>query len=279
MNDAGRIVAKLRSIGTTMAVVRAEYRCSYATLYRAIFSRLSKEQWRAISCQKIARGGIRNHFKKGHATWNQGRKGTHFSPATEFKKGHIPGKYKPIGTIYIIKDGGKPYRWIKLSDEGRRQDRRTPYARYVWEKEHGPIPPGMCVIHHDGDTLNDESGNLILADRAGKAMHQLTTNPGHLRKFRREARKALINRWVNHRKAQLRGAVMIWYQCTGCGQDYPATPTPPCEKCGHLIFERIEQPIAFARRRATVEAEANGQQITELRGHVAKRWRKVEAEP
>ena len=190
MKDAGRIVERLREIGTTLAVIKAEYRCSYALLYRAIFSQISKEEWRGLACKKLARGGVKSRFKKGHTTWNRGRKGTHFSPATEFKKGHIPSKYRPIGSIYIEREhGGKPYRWIKLSDEGRPQDRRMPYARYVWQQEHGPIPPGMLVIHDDTDSLNDESGNLILVDRAGNATHQLTTNPRHLRKLRREGAK------------------------------------------------------------------------------------------
>lgn len=257
MQDADRIIERLREIGTTLAVIKAEYRCSYALLYRAIFSRLTKEQWRAIAHQKLARGGVKTRFKKGHPTWNRGRKGTHFSPATEWKKGNRPWKYKPVGTIYIIKDKtGKRRRWIKLSDDGPRQDRRMPYARYLWQQQHGPIPPGYFVIHDNGDTLDDEADNLILVNTAGNAAHQLATNPRHLRKLRFRAGIAARLRHAKRRAEKIRGVCSSWYECTGCGEEYAQQPTPPCRKCGHLFFEKIEQPISMARRQATAALTA-----------------------
>jgi len=52
--------------------------------------------------------------------------------------------------------------------------------------------------------------------------------------------------------AELQGETAVWYQCRGCGFD-SAEPVLPCPKCGHLLFERIEQPIRFARRHAINE--------------------------
>lgn len=37
------------------------------------------------------------------------------------------------------------------------------YARWWWEEHRGPIPEGMRVAHLDGDGLNDDPDNLVLA--------------------------------------------------------------------------------------------------------------------
>jgi len=281
MAEADLIVERLKNIDTTLGQIKVEYACAYTTLYKAIFSRISREEYRHMARMKLSRTGVQTRFKKGHRTWNKNRKGIHLSPRTEFKKGNRPAKYKAIGEIYIIaKKGGKPCRWIKLSDRGPWHSRRMPYARHVWQKEHGPIPPGLLVIHRDGDTLNDESENLVLATRAENVAHQWATIPGHLRKFRLNAGKASKRRHARnrilkvrfkkqhererqeekeHRRLfktgvhELRGEVKTWWQCTGCGDD-TTIPVPPCRKCGHLVFEQIDQPVEFAERVAFEEA-------------------------
>ena len=69
----------------------------------------------------------------------------------------------------------------------------------------------------------------------------------------------------NHRqiaepeKIKLRGPVCIWYECKGCGYESDR-PRPPCPKCGHLVFEKIEQPVEFARRFAEEEQESKKKQ-------------------
>lgn len=40
------------------------------------------------------------------------------------------------------------------------------YARYVWEKHKGPIPPGYDVHHKDENKLNDIIENLELLTRS-----------------------------------------------------------------------------------------------------------------
>ena len=288
MAEADLIVERFKNIDTTLGQIRVEYSCAYPTLYKAIFSRISREEYRHMARMKLSRTGVQTRFEKGHRTWNKNRKGIHLSPRSEFKKGHRPAKYRPIGEIYIIAEkGGKPYRWIKLSDRGPWHSRRMPYARHVWQQQYGPIPPGFLVIHRDGDTLNDEPENLVLATRAENVAHQWATIPGHLRKFRRNAGKAskrrhARNRLIKKRLSQereclgrqerqqrdreneqrrlfeagihaVRGPIETWWQCTGCGDD-TVIPVPPCPKCGHLVFEQIDQSVEFAERVAFEEA-------------------------
>lgn len=270
MEDAETIIDRLTNTRTTLSALCKEYQCAYPTIMRAIHSRISKDEYRAIALRKLRHNDGKRLFHKGHVPWTKGRKGIHLSPATEFKKGHLPVQYKPIGTVYIINDKrGVPYRWIKLSDRGPRQDRRKPYAQYVWEQEHGPIPPGGIIRHADGDTLNDDPGNLRLIDRATNATLNAAL-PGVRAKMRCNSAIASKKRWELYRKSpKVRDAAadkrhekiarenikalsqtVKWFQCSGCGFDADK-PRPPCPKCGHLEFEKVELPTRLAANRIT----------------------------
>jgi len=109
----------------------------------------------------------RTRFKKGHKSWNKDKRGMHFSPATEFKKGHIPVNVKYDGCIrtrYNYKRGTFA-KWIRIS-----QNKWVAYNRYVWEKHHGEIPTGLLVVHKDGNPLNCDIDNLYLITRAENAI-------------------------------------------------------------------------------------------------------------
>jgi hypothetical protein len=70
----------------------------------------------------------------------------------------------PIGTIRIRNSGGvngdRPFRVIKVRMDGPSPYRWVHYAKWLWEKEHGPVPEGYRVAHLDGDMLNDDLTNL-----------------------------------------------------------------------------------------------------------------------
>lgn len=114
---------------------------------------------------KFAAGNKPNHksFKVGHRTWNDGVKGIHLSPKTEFKSGPRPERRSPLGTISIRKDKmGRLRAYVKVSDPNKWKLR----AVKVWEDINGPVPPGHLIHHDDRDTLNDDSSNLICLTRA-----------------------------------------------------------------------------------------------------------------
>ena len=210
MEDVDRILDRLHNTKITICGLAKEYHVGYGTLRQVLLKRISKEQYDAISRAKRSKSNSCTQFKKGQSPWNKGLKGTHFSRATEFKKGHVPTGYRRIGEIYIVSEtNGKPCRYIKLKDTGRPQDRRVPYARYVWERAHGPIPPGYLVIHDDGDTMNDDPSNLLLVNRAQNAAHQLATNPTHLTNLRQGGSEAAKRRHARTRILKLRGHLKI----------------------------------------------------------------------
>ena len=103
-----------------------------------------------------------NSFKKGHTPWNKDLKGTHFSPATEYKKGRTSEKWMPVGTTTIRTDkNGAKRAFIKVGEPNVWKLR----AVIVWESHNGPVPKGMVVHHRDHDSLNDDIMNLASVTR------------------------------------------------------------------------------------------------------------------
>lgn len=97
-------------------------------------------------------------FQKGMRPWNKGKPGTTGNhpntKATQFKKGAVPRNTLPDGSLRITKDGylerkhGKC--WVAVH-------------RLVWEKAHGPIPPGRIVVFKHGQKTAIE--NQVTADK------------------------------------------------------------------------------------------------------------------
>lgn len=70
----------------------------------------------------------------------------------------------PVGTVRIRQHSKRcRVRMIKIRDDGPKGRRWITLARYWWLQNRGPIPPGMRVIHADGDVLNDHPSNYKLA--------------------------------------------------------------------------------------------------------------------
>lgn len=283
MDDAARIVERLRETDITLSQIKAEYRCAFTTLYKAIYSQISKEQYRRISYRKKIQGNTATRFKKGQKAWNKGLKGLRFSPATEFKKGHLPANHHEVGTVLVCKyKNGTKYRRIKISGKENGRHIWIPYARYLWQRENGPIPAGMIVAHENGKTLDDRIENLVLTDRKGNIDLMKKNNPGHrkkaIRKYKRTRRRQR-KEWERQKlyelnvklrkekklarerrqrdiagatKAKLIGQICSWYECKGCGYEMEY-PDPPCPKCGGIAFEKIEQPVKFAQNRADMD--------------------------
>ena len=280
MADAEAIVERLKTTNITLGALVKEYRCAYPSIMRAIYSVLPKSEYRQISIKRQGRGGIDNRFKKGMTPWNKNVKGMHYSPETEFKKGHLPACHKPKGSETIRTDNnGKNYRYIKIAGKAEGEHKWIAYARFAWAQEYGAIPKGKLVAHRNGDTLNDDPGNLILIERSDLpdlmrrnnpkerriAVRSLKATYRRRRKEKARQKQFLLRMQKKSDKAKaedrrheqiasegitkLRGPVVSWYECLGCGHEL-TIPIIPCPKCGHLAFEIIEQPIEFAKAQA-----------------------------
>jgi len=120
-----------------------------------------------IQQQRIKYGlytSARNYWEKGHIPFNKGKKGISYPgcKATQFKKGHKPQTWVPIGSERITKDG---YIQIKVQD-GKFQHNWKGKHIIIWEEHNGSVPPGHVVIFGDGNKRNFDIDNLILVSRA-----------------------------------------------------------------------------------------------------------------
>lgn len=102
--------------------------------------------------------GLNGQFKKNHVPFNKGKKGIGGWKPTEFKKGHIPKNYMPVGSERVNGDG---YVDIKIADPNKWKCKHI----LIWEKNNGPIPKDHVVIFGDGNKRNFSPDNLILVSR------------------------------------------------------------------------------------------------------------------
>ena len=83
---------------------------------------------------------------------------------TAFKKGHRPHNEMPVGTVVVnaYSDG---YKIRKKQMTGTQFEKWEFVHRAEWEKHHGPIPEGGCIVFLDGDRMNCNIENLALVTR------------------------------------------------------------------------------------------------------------------
>lgn len=107
--------------------------------------------------------GSDGRFEKGRIPVNKGlKKYWEGGEETQFKKGHKPHNWVPIGSERISKDG---YIQIKIQ-EGKFQHNWRGKHILVWEAHNGPLPKGHSIVFGDGDNRNFDISNLILVTRA-----------------------------------------------------------------------------------------------------------------
>jgi hypothetical protein len=114
-------------------------------------------------CKRIGvHNGFTGHFPKGHVPQNKGVRGVYY-PGCEkgwFKKGNVPWDYMPVGSERVTTDG---YVEVKVSDTAMPVQRRWKGKhKILWEKKHGKIPKGHCLIFLDGNKQNVTLDNLMM---------------------------------------------------------------------------------------------------------------------
>lgn len=109
--------------------------------------------------------GRNGRFAPGHTPFNKGRKGiTQGAVQTQFKKGHKPHNYFPVGTERV---NGDDYVDIKIADPNKWRSKHL----IVWEQHNSrSVPKGYAVIFGDGNRRNFDPDNLILVSRAQLAI-------------------------------------------------------------------------------------------------------------
>lgn len=106
--------------------------------------------------------GRTGRYDPGRTPENKGRKMPYNanSARTRFRKGHVPHTFRGAGHesicskdgyVILIVDEVNPYTGAKT--------RPVHKHRWLWEKEHGPVPEGMRLKCLDGDKTNTDPSN------------------------------------------------------------------------------------------------------------------------
>ena len=117
--------------------------------------------------EKQVKAYARNHkiltgFRgsEGMPSWN---KGMEYQPRgrsveTQFRPGHIPNNWKPIGSERIDTDG---FTMVKVAEPNKWKSKQ----RHIWELINGPIDRSEIVIFLDGNKQNFDIDNLRCISR------------------------------------------------------------------------------------------------------------------
>ena len=114
------------------------------------------------------RSGRSGRFEKGFQPWNNGLRGTGICKPNSgtFAKGHVPANTRDLGAERI--DNRDGYVLVKVAEPDPFTASKARFKhkhREVWERHHGPVPPGMLVRFADGDRTNCDISNLVLVSR------------------------------------------------------------------------------------------------------------------
>lgn len=122
--------------------------------------------WRA---NNHCKSHLTGRFEKGHVPANKGKHQptTGRMAETQFKKGHRPHDYLPVGSITVRHDkNGHDYHWIKVSDPNKWKMLHVK----MWEDANGRIPEGYCINFCNGNTMDCRLENMMLVSRAENAV-------------------------------------------------------------------------------------------------------------
>ena len=116
-------------------------------------------KYKKCSCltQRKANSGS---FKKGNVAWNNGLKGIHLSPSSEFKKGKLVGSDHPSWK------GGEQLNANDCVYVSVGANKRVRRPVKIYQDEYGKIPKGWILYHIDKNKHNDDLDNLIAIPRA-----------------------------------------------------------------------------------------------------------------
>lgn len=110
-------------------------------------------------------GGRKTQFTKGFKPWNAGTAGQGVMKPNSgnFKKGHRPQTWRPIGSNRVSKEG---YLQRKTADTGVTRRDYVPVHHLVWRMHGRIVPRGHALTFIDGNPANLDINNLRLLTRA-----------------------------------------------------------------------------------------------------------------
>ncbi|MNO68954.1 hypothetical protein D3C76_598000 [compost metagenome] len=146
--------------------IKGRYVMELTSLFNAKFGvELKASQMRTFIKNNGLKSGIDTRIKPGNIPLNKGKKKLWTGgEETQFKKGHKPHNYVPVGSERV---NGDDYVDIKVADPNKWRGKHL----IVWEQhQNRPVPKGHAVIFGDGSRRNFDPDNLILVTRGQLAI-------------------------------------------------------------------------------------------------------------
>lgn len=134
------------------------------------FSRsdITLDNFKALCTRNGWTTGRTGRFPKGHTTFNKGKTMPFNanSARTQFHPGQLPHNTKCLGHERISVDG---YVEISIAETNPHTGFWRRYVlkhKYLWERQHGPVPAGHFLKSIDSNRLNTDPSNWILLSRS-----------------------------------------------------------------------------------------------------------------
>ncbi|MFA6204424.1 MAG: HNH endonuclease signature motif containing protein [Gallionella sp.] len=156
----------------------------------------------ACRLRRGGHGGESYRFPKGHVPFNKGMKGVVHpgTEATQFKKGHKPHTWKPIGSERIC-DG---YLQRKMTETGYPPFDWRPVHILLWEEHNGPVPEGYVVMFKDKNKQNICIENLECISKGERlrrvSLHNYPKEVAQVMQLRGQVQRKINRRLKDERK-------------------------------------------------------------------------------
>lgn len=118
----------------------------------------TRTQMKAFYGNHKINSGVDGRYLPGHTPFNKGKKGVGGWEPTQFKKGHRPHNYMPVGSERV---NGDDYVDIKIADPNKWRGKHI----LIWEEHNGPVPRGHAIIFGDRNNRNFDPDNLICVSK------------------------------------------------------------------------------------------------------------------
>lgn len=151
--------------------------------------------------RELAESGKKYRFAKGHTPTNKGKSQptTGRMAETQFRKGHKPKNWVPVGSERLTKDG---YLQRKITDTGYPPRDWVSVHHLIWTGHNGSIPAGHVVAFKDGNKTNLRIENLeLISFQENMKRNSLHSHfPPEIRKIIRL--RGALNRKINSLEKQ-----------------------------------------------------------------------------
>lgn len=138
-------------------------------MFCARFSRLdvSLDNFKALCTRNGWTTGRTGRFAKGRTPHNKGKRMPYNANTakTQFQKGNLPHNTKYLGHERVNVDG---YVEISIAETNPQTGFGRRYVlkhRYLWERQHGPVPHGHALKCLDGNRRNTDPSNWAAVSR------------------------------------------------------------------------------------------------------------------